>query len=116
MAELSAKARAGRLTAEEESLIDSYARADRLINLMQVKARLARKQASSNEAMEAGLRKAVWERAQSLCEYCRRPPHLDRLMLAVEHVIPEKHEGATDVAMLAYRGTRTAPAHSSSSR
>jgi hypothetical protein len=41
MAELSAKARAGNLTSEEESEIDSYVRVGHIVNLMQAKARLS---------------------------------------------------------------------------
>ncbi len=46
MAELSAKARAGALNAEEETEIDSYVRVGHIVNLMQAKARLAIKQAA----------------------------------------------------------------------
>ncbi len=51
--------------------------------------------------MEAALRKAVWDRAQATCEYCRMPQHLDRVSFEVEHVIPEKHGGATKTENLA---------------
>jgi hypothetical protein len=51
--------------------------------------------------MDAALRKAVWERAQATCEYCRMPQHLDRVTFEVEHVIPEKHDGATELRNLA---------------
>jgi hypothetical protein len=46
MAELSAKARAGELSVEEEAEIDSYVRVGHIVNLMQAKARLAIKQAA----------------------------------------------------------------------
>jgi hypothetical protein len=46
MAELSAKARAGELSAQEESQIDSYIRVAHIMNLMQAKARLSVKQAA----------------------------------------------------------------------
>jgi hypothetical protein len=46
MAELSAKARAGELSADEEAQIDSYVRVGHIINLMQAKARLAIKRAA----------------------------------------------------------------------
>lgn len=46
MAELSAKARAGELSTDEEAQIDSYVRVGHIINLMQAKARLAIKQAA----------------------------------------------------------------------
>lgn len=45
MAQLSEKARAGELSANEEAQIDSYVRVGHIINLMQAKARLAIKQA-----------------------------------------------------------------------
>jgi hypothetical protein len=48
MADLSAKARAGTLTADEEAKIDSYIRVSHIVNLLQAKARLAIKQASGN--------------------------------------------------------------------
>jgi hypothetical protein len=48
MSELSAKARRGELSAEEEAEIDSYVRVGHIVNLMQAKARLAIKQASQN--------------------------------------------------------------------
>src|SRR5436190_3355394 len=51
--------------------------------------------------MEAALRKAVWERAQATCEYCRMPQHLDRVTFEMEHVVPEKHDGATELENLA---------------
>jgi 5-methylcytosine-specific restriction endonuclease McrA len=43
--------------------------------------------------MEAALRKAVWDRARSTCEYCRMPQPFDCAMFEVEHVVPEKHGG-----------------------
>jgi len=48
MAELSGKARAGTLSADEETEIDSYVRVGHIVNLMQAKARLAIKQAARN--------------------------------------------------------------------
>jgi hypothetical protein len=48
MAELSAKARAGSLTPEEEAKIDSYVRVSHIVNLMQAKARLAAKTSAGN--------------------------------------------------------------------
>jgi hypothetical protein len=51
--------------------------------------------------MEAALRRAVWERAKAVCEYCHMPQHLDRVTFEVEHVIPEKHEGVTELDNLA---------------
>lgn len=48
MATLSAKARAGTLTKDEEAQIDSYIRVAHIVNLLQAKARLALKPAASN--------------------------------------------------------------------
>jgi hypothetical protein len=48
MAELSAKARLGEMTAAEEAEIDSYVRVAHIVNLMQAKARLAIQQSSRN--------------------------------------------------------------------
>jgi hypothetical protein len=47
MAELSAKARAGSLSADEETEIDSYVRVGHIVNLLQAKARLMLKRASA---------------------------------------------------------------------
>jgi hypothetical protein len=51
--------------------------------------------------MDAALRKAVWERARSICEYCRMPQEFDRLVFEVDHVIPEKHGGLSVLDNLA---------------
>jgi hypothetical protein len=51
--------------------------------------------------MDAALRKLVWERAGSRCEYCRLPQRLDRPRFEVEHVLPEKHGGPTVAENLA---------------
>jgi hypothetical protein len=51
--------------------------------------------------MDAGLRQLVWERAGSACEYCRLPQQFDRARFEVEHIIPEKHQGATSAENLA---------------
>jgi hypothetical protein len=48
MEALSAKARAGTLTPEEEVKIDSYIRVSHIVNLLQAKARLALKPSASN--------------------------------------------------------------------
>jgi hypothetical protein len=51
--------------------------------------------------MEAALRKAVWDRARSTCEYCRMPQRFDCATFEVEHVIPEKRGGLTVLENLA---------------
>jgi hypothetical protein len=51
--------------------------------------------------MDPALRNAVWERAGSTCEYCRMPQHLDRVRFEVEQIIPEKHDGLTELQNLA---------------
>jgi hypothetical protein len=51
--------------------------------------------------MDSALRKAVWERAQATCEYCRMPQHLDRVTFEVEHIVAEKHDGVTELSNLA---------------
>jgi hypothetical protein len=48
MAALSAKARAGTLSPDEEAKIDSYIRVSHIVNLIQAKARLALKPNASN--------------------------------------------------------------------
>lgn len=59
------------------------------------------------------LRQAVIERAAGRCEYCRYPQEMAFLAFEVEHVIAEKHGGATTADNLAlacpycnrYKGT-----------
>ena len=51
--------------------------------------------------MDAALRRLVWERASSVCEYCRMPQEFDPLPFCVDHVIAQQHHGATTEANLA---------------
>jgi hypothetical protein len=51
--------------------------------------------------MEAALRKAVWDRARSICEYCRMPQTFDLATFEVEHVVAEKHGVLTALDNLA---------------
>src|SRR5436305_1310587 len=51
--------------------------------------------------MEVRLRKAVWDRAGAMCEYCRMPQGFDPVTFELEHIIPEKHDGATELDSLA---------------
>jgi hypothetical protein len=46
-------------------------------------------------------REAVTSRAQRHCEYCRFPQILSFLPFEIEHIIAEKHGGATDEGNLA---------------
>jgi hypothetical protein len=61
----------------------------------------------------AALRRRVIERAGARCEYCRFPPDASLLAFEVEHIVAEKHGGATIADNLAlacpycnrYKGT-----------
>ena len=50
----------------------------------------------------ATLRRKVSERAGNLCEYCRLPSDLAFYPHEVDHVVAEKHGGATDIDNLAF--------------
>lgn len=49
----------------------------------------------------AALRQQVTERAKASCEYCRFPQSLSFLSFEMEHIIAEKHGGATTAENLA---------------
>lgn len=49
----------------------------------------------------AALRKQVIERASECCEYCRFPQSITLLSFEMEHIISEKHGGATSLDNLA---------------
>jgi len=51
--------------------------------------------------MKASLIELVWERAGQKCEYCRFPIECARLPFQVDHIIAEKHGGATTDSNLA---------------
>src|SRR5215510_8853822 len=51
--------------------------------------------------MEARLRQAVRERAQNRCEYCHWPVKYSQRPFTVDHVVPKKHGGRTDLDNLA---------------
>jgi hypothetical protein len=61
----------------------------------------------------AALRRDVIERAENRCEYCRFPQSASLLAFEVEHIVAEKHGGATALDNLAlacpycnrYKGT-----------
>ena len=46
--------------------------------------------------MDATLKRLVWERANSCCEYCLLPQDYVELAHEVDHVIAEQHGGPTD--------------------
>jgi hypothetical protein len=45
--------------------------------------------------MDRALVELVWERARSLCEYCRMPQEYDRFTHEIDHVVARKHGGKT---------------------
>ncbi len=45
--------------------------------------------------MDAALVALVWQRAQSLCEYCLLPQAVSCLPFEIDHIIAQKHGGAT---------------------
>ena len=51
--------------------------------------------------MNEALKRLVWDRAQSACEYCRLPQSLDVLPFQIDHVIAEQHHGPTVAENLA---------------
>lgn len=57
--------------------------------------------ATSMSYVSATLRQQVIERAKATCEYCLFPQSLSFLTFEMEHIIAEKHGGATAVENLA---------------
>ena len=55
----------------------------------------------SKTYVSASLRKLVYERAQSCCEYCLIPEALTLAVHQIDHVIAEKHGGKTVAQNLA---------------
>jgi hypothetical protein len=51
--------------------------------------------------MNEALKRLVWDRAESTCEYCRLPQWLDVLPFQIDHVIAEQHHGPTAAENLA---------------
>jgi 5-methylcytosine-specific restriction endonuclease McrA len=49
----------------------------------------------------AALRRFVAHRAKEQCEYCRFPQAASLFAFEIEHIIAEKHDGATEVNNLA---------------
>jgi hypothetical protein len=56
----------------------------------------------SSTYISAALRRLVEERAEYRCEYCLLSANLSFFAHEIDHVIPEKHDGKTDVNNLAY--------------
>jgi hypothetical protein len=51
--------------------------------------------------MDLRLREQVWQRAKSRCEYCQMPQEFIDAIHEVDHVIAQKHRGATTLDNLA---------------
>ncbi len=51
--------------------------------------------------MEQVLVNQVWQRASSLCEYCRMPQQHDVLTFQIDHIIARKHHGNDELGNLA---------------
>jgi hypothetical protein len=45
--------------------------------------------------MDARLQAQVWRRAHNRCEYCQFPARLTPVPFQIDHIIAEKHGGAT---------------------
>jgi hypothetical protein len=51
--------------------------------------------------MKSTLRQLVWKRANHACEYCQIPQESDLLPFEIDHVVAQKHHGATSAENLA---------------
>src|SRR5262245_15465507 len=51
--------------------------------------------------MDSDLERLVWQRAGNRCEYCRLPATLEWLHFQIDHIIAQKHLGATAAENLA---------------
>ena len=51
--------------------------------------------------MDSKLRETIRERALHRCEYCQVPEEFDQLPFQPDHIIAEKHGGATELDNLA---------------
>ncbi len=51
--------------------------------------------------MEQALVSLVWQRAHAACEYCQLPQSLSPITFEIDHVIAQKHGGATEAGNLA---------------
>jgi len=45
--------------------------------------------------MDPQLHRLVWFRGAGVCEYCRMPQPFDPLPLCIDHIVAQKHHGAT---------------------
>ena len=45
--------------------------------------------------MQADLRRLVWQRAKSCCEYCRMPQEADDAAFEIDHIVARNHTGPT---------------------
>lgn len=52
--------------------------------------------------MDESLRLEVRTRSSGFCEYCKIPEAFDRMPFQVDHIIAEKHRGATVTSNLAW--------------
>ena len=52
-------------------------------------------------SVPAALRQQVWERAGNRCEYCQMAQDYDPATFEIDHVVPEKMDGATAFENLA---------------
>ena len=50
---------------------------------------------------DSPLRELVWRRARARCEYCLMPSEVSELPFQVDHIIAQKHHGATAAGNLA---------------
>lgn len=56
--------------------------------------------------MDEALKREIWERAQSRCEYCHIPASAYQTPFQIDHVIARKHHGETvseNLALACYR-------------
>jgi hypothetical protein len=45
--------------------------------------------------MDRNLEQLVWQRANSICEYCHMPQYLTVMRFQIDHIIAEQHGGLT---------------------
>jgi hypothetical protein len=56
----------------------------------------------SRTYIPAALRQLVFDRASGRCEYCRFPEQMAFAIFECEHIVAEKHDGATTADNLAF--------------
>ncbi|MBZ0320837.1 MAG: HNH endonuclease [Anaerolineae bacterium] len=52
--------------------------------------------------ISAAIREQVRQRASRRCEYCRKPESIDIYSPQVDHIIPQRHEGSSELDNLAW--------------